>query len=232
MVRSSSNFEDSQGTVKHLKHQRLLLWRERSFMNDGGSAEFPPVRAIGFVMGFLLPGRSVPAGVRRVDWVMGETQGRGSDGWILLSFPFSFKPSSWEAVANEEMWQARWRSFAPFQQPVGKASSLAWKYTPKRAASWCTALLDLNVPSCGRKRLAEWDEGCTASCKPFRKVLALFNKRFCSKYLEGAEGSLDIGWENRFRREIFITGVLTHTVKKLCGHVEDVYNHVMWAGYI
>lgn len=40
MVRSSSNFEDSQGTVKHLKHQRLLLWRGRSFRNDWRSAEF------------------------------------------------------------------------------------------------------------------------------------------------------------------------------------------------
>lgn len=113
-----------------------------------------------------------------------------------------------------------------------KANSLVWKYTPKRAARWCTALLDLNVPSFGRKSLAEWDEGCTASCKSFRKVVALFCKRFSSQYLEGAEGSLDIGWENRSRRDIFITGVLSYAVKKLYGCVEDVYNHVMWAGYV
>lgn len=158
---------------------------------------------------------------------------------FYISFPFSFKPSSWEAVANEEMWQARWCSFAPFQQPVGDANSLAWKYTPKWAAWWCMALLDLNVPSFGRKRLAEWDEACMASGKSFRKVVVLFTEMFCSKYLEGAEGSWDIGWENTAWREICITddlngdaGVLSHKTEELYGHTEDVYNHVMWAGYV
>lgn len=174
-------------------------------MNDWGSAEFPAGRAVGFRTGFLLPGRSVSPWVRRVDCVVGETQWHGSDGWILFSFPFSFKPSSWEAVANEEMWQARWCSFAPFQQPVGDANSLAWKYTPKQAAWWCMALLDLNVPSFGRKRLAEWDEVCVASGKSFRKVVVFFTERFCSKYLKRAEGSLDRGWENTSLREIGIT---------------------------